>query len=175
MNRLPIPVLAYLMCFVLTGCLTYDPSVEAPRRLSEAPDFEAFPVVRVYDKPPVPVNLVSHPRAMRFKDRLIEAAKAGPNFAGHYTVVRWSCGDECQQIALIDARTGGVIFAPFVTNLGVRFQTDSRLLIANPPEEIVRVRRLRRPKEGTYRAIYYVWYQERFIEVFSTGSQERYR
>ena len=175
MNRFLICGLAYLMCVVLTGCLTYDPSVESPRRLTEAPAFEDFPIARAYDKPPVPINLVSHPRAMRFKDRLIEAAKVGPNFAGHYTVVRWPCGDECQQIAVIDARTGGVIFAPFVTNLGVRFRPDSRLLIANPPEEIERVRRLRRPKEGDYRAIYYVWYQERFIEVFSTGPQERYR
>lgn len=30
----------------------------------------------------------------------------GPNFAGHYIVVRWPCGSPCGMMAIVDAETG---------------------------------------------------------------------
>ncbi|MYK50478.1 MAG: hypothetical protein F4032_01790, partial [Gemmatimonadetes bacterium] len=46
---------------------------EAPGPVTEMPEFEQFaiPEYQIYKDKPRPVNLVSHPRALRFKDRLI--------------------------------------------------------------------------------------------------------
>lgn len=158
------------VCF-LGGCMMLpDPIPEAPQRVYSVPKFEDFPAYKIYKKKPLPVNLVSHPKALRFEDRLVEGAKAGPNFAGRQTIIRWSCGEECQQFAVVDAMTGSVVFAPFVTHLGVRFQLDSRLFIVNPPEAVERVSREGKPK-SYYRTVYYVWHFGRFVEVFSVNYQ----
>lgn len=37
--------------------------------------------------------------------------KAEPNFAGHYTVVRWNCGSPCNMMAIVDARSG-IVYPP---------------------------------------------------------------
>ena len=72
-------------------------------------------------------------------------AKDGPNFAGHYTIVRWGCGSDCRQFAIVDARTGTVYFPreltqidsgpyigddPLASEESLQFRRDSRLLIA---------------------------------------------
>ena len=48
--------------------------------------------------------------ARRFRSALRDAAKAGPNFAGHYTIAGWGCGASCTDWGVIDARTGKVTF-----------------------------------------------------------------
>lgn len=149
------------------GCLP-DPIPEAPQPVYDVPKFEDFPAHKIYEGKPLPVNLVSHPKALRFEDRLVEGAKTGPNFAGRQTVIRWNCGDECQQFAVVDAMTGSVVFAPFVTHLGVRFQLDSRLFVVNPPDAVERAARSGKPK-SYYRTVYYVWHFGRFVEVFSVS------
>jgi hypothetical protein len=47
-----------------------------------------------------------------FRAEIRKGAAKGPNFAGHYTVVRWGCGSDCLQIAIVDARTGKVHHPP---------------------------------------------------------------
>lgn len=37
---------------------------------------------------------------------------SGPNFAGHYLVIRWGCGSNCLMMAIVDARTGKVYNPP---------------------------------------------------------------
>ena len=148
------------------GCLPDDRAGEAPAPVAEAPRFEDFPVKTIYKGKPLPVNLLSHPKALRYKERLVEGAKAGPNFAGRYTVVRWGCGPECQQAVVVDARTGGVVMAPFLTRLGFRFRLDSRLFVANPPEAVQRALRHGEVKTR-YKSVYYVWHNGRFVAVYS--------
>ena len=41
-----------------------------------------------------------------------EEATEGPNFAGHYTVIRIGCGAATVCLAIADARTGNVYFPP---------------------------------------------------------------
>ena len=41
-----------------------------------------------------------------------EEAGKGPNFAGHYTVIRIGCGAATVCLAIADARTGKVFFPP---------------------------------------------------------------
>lgn len=86
-----------------------------------------------------------------FRTRLREGASAKPNFAGHYAVVSWGCGPECQQYLVVDLRDSkvyGLAEPPTEPPLGhtflvprgvletsrrVRFRIDSNLLIAGPP------------------------------------------
>ena len=130
------------------------------------PRFEAYPVSRIYEGKPLPVNVLSHPQARKLQARLVEGAKKGPNFAGHYTVVMWGCGTECQQIAVVEARTGIVAFADFMTRLGAQFQIDSNLFIANPPDTVEQALRAR-GASGRYRTVYYLWKAPRFVELYS--------
>ena len=48
-----------------------------------------------------------------FRTQIREAARKGPNFAGHYTIAEWGCGTSCVSLAVIDAETGVVHEGPF--------------------------------------------------------------
>ncbi|MFT5367102.1 MAG: hypothetical protein ACI8V2_002060 [Candidatus Latescibacterota bacterium] len=159
-------ILGVCLFWCLMGCALPNPMPEAPQPVYGVPHFEDYPAYQIYRDKPRPVNLVSHPRAVRFEDRLVQGAKIGPNFAGSQTVIRWACGDACQQFGVVDAMTGSVVFAPFVTHLGVRFQLDSRLFVVNPPEAVDRAAREGKPR-SYYRTVYYVWHFGRFVEVFA--------
>lgn len=67
---------------------------------------------------------------------------AGPNFAGHYYVIRWGCGSNCMMMAIVDATTGR-IYNPPLSGVGtelyvsmdqlsdkeIDFQPNSSLMI----------------------------------------------
>jgi hypothetical protein len=78
----------------------------------------------------------------QFQNRIRAAAKAGPNFAGHYAIVGWSCGMICYQLAVVDVNSGkrlrglpfeGIADEPCPRNYTddglVSFRLNSRLLI----------------------------------------------
>jgi hypothetical protein len=105
-----------------------------------APPFDSYPVQAVSYAAPAPVS-IGTPQSKRFRTVLRAGAAAGPNFAGHFTVVTWGCGVACQSIAIVDSTNGRVYFpealklnayqevwqtplpAPF------QFRLDSRLLV----------------------------------------------
>ena len=58
---------------------------------------------------PAPAAIASH-EARQFRSMLREAAKAGPNFAGHFTIAGWGCGTSCLDWGVVDALTGQVTF-----------------------------------------------------------------
>ncbi|HMK38150.1 MAG TPA: hypothetical protein VK569_02340 [Bacteroidota bacterium] len=105
---------------------------------SALPKFGEFSVAEEFKGKPAPVDLSSDPQAGRYRTRLREGAKSGPNFAGHYTIVIWGCGSSCQQFAIVDASTGGVYFSkevPYVSfgdrteePFGLQFKRNSNLL-----------------------------------------------
>ena len=79
----------------------------------------------------------------RYRTSVRLNAQRGPNFAGRYTIARWSCGTSCSSMVVVDAVTG-VLYrdAPFgtlVTNgnpqsklheySGLSFRKDSSLLV----------------------------------------------
>ena len=97
-------------------------------------DFRRHPASEIYAGTPAPVALRADPQAKQFRTRLTEGAKHGPNFAGVYTVVEWGCGTNCQQVAVINARTGRVSDW-LTTELGSNYQIDSMLFIENPDTE----------------------------------------
>jgi len=83
--------------------------------------------------------------AKRYRTVLREGAAGGPNFAGHYAVVSWGCGASCNDMAIVDTRSGKVTFDKRIRDnysghVGVfNFESsriNSRLLvIAGMPQE----------------------------------------
>jgi len=155
--------------FVLTTILIGS---AIPQTRGEAPKpsrFENYPVARIFQGTPAPVDLRSHSRARSFRTRLREGAKHGPNFAGHLTIVTWGCGTSCHMFALVDVKTGAVTFGPLYT-VELGFRLDSRLLIVNTPESILDYYGGRYPEEG--RSIetitsYFTWDGRELKEVTS--------
>ncbi len=56
------------------------------------------------------------------------------NFAGCYKVIIWGCGTACQMLAVFDRRTG-ICIGTLNASMGFEFKLESRLIIANPPED----------------------------------------
>jgi len=42
-----------------------------------------------------------------------EDSRPGPNFAGHYLIIKWPCGSPCMMAAIVDATTGRIFPPPF--------------------------------------------------------------
>ncbi len=82
---------------------------------------------------PAPVNLSSYKGAKTYRTKLKEGAQAGPNFAGHYTIVSYGCGTQCQDNWLIDAKTGKILNR-FSSIVGTKQDVGSALLVINPPD-----------------------------------------
>jgi hypothetical protein len=96
------------------------------------PVFADHPVTERFTGTPAMPDLASAPDAKQFATRINEGAKKGPNFAGHYTIIEWGCGSECQRSAIVDAKTGAVYFPDFTSSWGMLYRPDSSLLIVNP-------------------------------------------
>jgi hypothetical protein len=130
----------------MLGALVLAVATVAPTGDGAAePAFKDYPVIgpRAVARPRV--DLSSHPRAKRFKTMLTQAARGGPNFAGHFRIVEWGCGSGCAEVAVIDLISGKVTFPPelgvvvypmpvedeFSKRYGLLFRVDSRLLVVN--------------------------------------------
>ncbi|MDQ3951321.1 MAG: hypothetical protein M3282_13390 [Gemmatimonadota bacterium] len=109
---------------------------------------------------PAAVDLASAAYGRMYRTKLREGAAAGPNFAGHYTVVLWGCGTGCQVVAVVDARTGRLSKETLLTANGVQFRRDSRLLHADPrtPELLPDCASCGTPA-------FYEWRDRRFVPV----------
>jgi hypothetical protein len=131
-------MLANLLLLILAG-LSATPSqiTEGTSKMPAIllPRFAEFKVEKVFNGKPAPPVLL-RPEERRFRTVLREGANAGPNFAGHYTIVEWGCGTECWQAAVVDAETGRVYPSPLKGSIGyfrsswLHFQLRSRLLVA---------------------------------------------
>ena len=89
-------------------------SISAPalaRTPPAIPDPKQYPVETIFKgTPAVPILDTKHARY--YQTRILEGAKAGPNFAGHYTVVSWGCGMASFDFVVIDTITGKVYSSP---------------------------------------------------------------
>lgn len=147
-----------LLIFLCAGPLAPESGAQDS---ASAPRFESFRA-RVYRGRVAPVNLRSARGAATFRTRLREGAKAGVNFAGHFSLVGWGCGTGCMSVAIVDARSGAVHFPKELSAFGVwlwadldeplTFRPDSRLLVMSgfPNSETEGGE----PKAGLY---YYEW------------------
>jgi hypothetical protein len=129
---------------------------------SDAPKFADFPTPLEKILKPASVNVDGKSEARRYRTALRNAAKSGPDFAGHYKIVQLGCGSSCSYWALINEISGNVSFFPEMEDIsGVRtddnrlqFHVDSNLLIlvGGPHED-----------EGAHSGIfYYRWITDSF-------------
>jgi hypothetical protein len=101
------------------------------------PRFKDFRVDRRFSGAPAAPKL-SQPRARLYRSTIREQVSAGPNFAGHYTLARWSCGPNCVSFAIVETRTGRLYLHPTLKYAHVvadqdedvlQFRLDSQLLV----------------------------------------------
>jgi tetratricopeptide (TPR) repeat protein len=150
-------------------------SVENP-----LPRFEDYPALEKLTGEPVN-PIISSPRARLYRTSIRNDVKAGPNFAGRYTVASWGCSSTCVGFAVVDARSGNVVFHPKVLQIAqvpyqtenvIQFRPDSRLLII--AGEILPLE----PDEATapdgVGKFYYEWTGNRFT-LIRTASIQRER
>jgi hypothetical protein len=95
--------------------------------LGALPRFEDYPVSPTFSgKPANPSFKTAEQR--RYRTRISEGVaggkgvwsgswkdaknRQGPNFAGHYIVIRWGCGSDCLMMAIVDAETGKIYESP---------------------------------------------------------------
>jgi hypothetical protein len=110
-------------------------SPTSPRIAERPPRFEDYAVLdTTFDGRPAAVNIGTADYGQRFQAILRRGAAAGPNFAGHFTVVTWGCGTACQASVVVDAVTGNLSQQVLTTARGVQFRRDSGLLIADPED-----------------------------------------
>ena len=166
-------VRAALAALALYACAAPSAGAHAQTRKaraeSAAPRFEDYPAGEVYKGPPAPVRLDSR-RARMFRTRLREDSRAGPNFAGRYTVVVWGCGTACAQMGVVDSKTGRVYFPPVeymdIIDTGNEaersrwFRLDSKLL---------RITQNFYDSMGRYTAYYYLFDGGRFRLLRKAG------
>jgi len=100
-------------------------------RAEESYPFEKYPASNIFrGKPKAP--MLDSPRARQYKTAIREAAKDGPDFAGHYTIAAWGCGSQCSNFSVIDALTGKVYIPPDDVSFslgGPIYRLDSTLLV----------------------------------------------
>jgi hypothetical protein len=121
--------------FKLLAFLIVSLAVSGAHAESQFPDFYQYPIGKdeSFDGSPATVDLTSYPDAKRFRTKLNEGSRIGPNFAGHYTVVTIGCGTSCQENWIIDARTGKILNR-IQSMFNTKYQLDSTLFIVNPPD-----------------------------------------
>jgi hypothetical protein len=118
--------------FIIITTLFLVPTVYADAVLPNFSQYKIQDSEKMTEKP-APVDLSSYEGARTYRTKLREGAKAGPNFAGHYTIVTYGCGTQCQDNWVIDAKTGKIIDR-FESSIGSKYQPESNLLIINAPD-----------------------------------------
>ena len=96
--------------FVLALCASILAGATASA--SGPPRFEDYPVTDIF-RGEAAAPVLATKDARMFRTELRRQASMGPNFAGHFTLARWGCGAGCTTVAVIDAISGHVWFAPF--------------------------------------------------------------
>ncbi|RLL50793.1 hypothetical protein D8Y20_10940 [Mariprofundus sp. EBB-1] len=116
-----------MLLLITTAC-------SAPaQQVGALPQFSQYPAIEIYSAPAVAVTLNGEPNI--FRTRLKNAAKQSVNFAGEYVLTTWGCGASCIYGAVVNLKTGEVVFLPASFHVGLleseplRFHSNSRLLV----------------------------------------------
>jgi hypothetical protein len=149
---------------------------------ADAPRFKQFPATGLVSKA-APADINGSPQARMYRTVLRRGTSEAPNFAGYYTIVAWGCGSSCMTFAIVNRKTGHVLFPEQISSIsgvhlnaddfladanaiswGLRFRSDSRLLVLvgdiNEDDN----------REG---AFYYLIENDHLKPVFSTYIKKR--
>lgn len=158
-------------------------SRDTPKQRSHLPRFDEYPVVTTFNGTPI-APLFTRPEERRYRttirrgvsngDRVEDGQTGnemkgpGPNFAGRYVVVKWGCGTDCGEMAIVDATTGHIYQPPFAQKRDGYFWYPTRFSM--PPQYRLDSRLFIMPNIcadnvadcGTY---YFVWEDNRWRQV----------
>jgi hypothetical protein len=98
-------------------------------------EFREFPI-SVYKGKLAAPNFKTDMRAYLFRTQIRDQCKKkGVNFAGHYTIVEWGCGSDCQTIAIADRLNGKIYYSHIfkINSLfyGLQYRPNSQMMIIN--------------------------------------------
>ena len=127
-----LPVLA-----IIGSALSVIPG---PGATDDTPRFEDYPATEVFAGTPAE-PILSTPETRRYGTRIRNGVltgsdvwigswknpikRRGPNFAGHYFVIRWGCGSQCVMMATVDAKTGSVYDPPLADQGSLHVPLDN--------------------------------------------------
>lgn len=122
-------VLFFVLLFIINVCIG-----QSLKKTKEGlPLFKAYKVDNLYSGKVAKIDLNSNPKMKLFRTAIRNGySKNRLNFAGHYCLVHWGCGSECQQSIIIDLITGKV-YDGIDASLGYKFKANSKMLVVNPP------------------------------------------
>jgi hypothetical protein len=143
---------------VLISGLTIVAQSKAPSKAADrTPSFQDYAVNEVFTGVPAePILATTEQR--RYRTRIRNGVSkgsgvwngswkdpmksSGPNFAGHYFVIRWGCGSNCLMMAVVDAKNGKVhgpplsgagteLYIPMdpMSDVEIDFRRDSSLMV----------------------------------------------
>jgi hypothetical protein len=172
-----------LSSLILIPAILSTPAVRSQQ--AGVPRFEDYTVTEMFKGTPA-APIFSTPESRQFRTRIRNGIstgagvwngswknpidRAGPNFAGHYFVIRWGCGSECVTMAIVDAKTGNVYKPPLsakgslqvpldnLSDMDVDVRPDSSLLVLRNGCSDFRDRKTC----GNY---YFNWKDNRFVLV----------
>lgn len=116
----------------IAGCLfLFLTAAHGAETVDDSSMFRDYPVSNIYAGSVASIDFENRSEFERFRTRLNQGIRKGPNFSGKYRVVEWGCGTSCSQVVIVDVETGKI--CDWATACGAsRFQLDSRLLILDP-------------------------------------------
>ena len=167
----------FVLCAVLLLTSAAVVRCQGQGGLTSIPRFEDYPVTSVFHgKPAEP----AFRKGEGFRTQIRNGALKGPNFAGHYTIIKWGCGSGCISFAIVDAISGRLYYPiPFAglaipyqgtaggrEYKGLEYRLNSSLLVADGcPEDPQTDDSSKAEKNCGTR--YYKWEQNRFVQISS--------
>ena len=110
------------------------PKPVVPAAKPAAPNFAQYPAEAYRGPENLPDFRGRDRRHAMYRTRILQGAKAGPNFAGHLVMVLIGCGAGCAFVPVVDLRTGRVLDFPLGgednLSLDLSYNVGSRLVSA---------------------------------------------
>lgn len=131
-------MIAFVACVFLAPVAAQ--SKPAASDAKHPPRFEDYPVSKIFTGTPV-APVLDTPDQQMYRSRIRNGVSTlsdvwigsyknpikakGPNFAGHYFVIRWGCGSQCVMMATVDAETGKVYEPPLADKTSLWVPLDN--------------------------------------------------
>ena len=178
----------YKRLLILSALLCLAPPLQGRRQgqsnQKAVPKFGDFSVTEAFHGQPARPVLVTDGDRM-FRTRIRSEARKGPNFAGHYTIVKWGCGSSCASFLVVDAISGRVYHNVFGIlgflykgtasgrdYRGLEYRLSSSLLVIDGCPEHVKAESESKEEGDTCGTHYYKWERNQFVHLRSVSVPE---
>lgn len=94
-------------------------------------DFASYPATEPFLDSSTRADFSTQPEAGQHRTAIGRDVARGVNFAGHYVLAEWGCGDGCYGMAVVDAQSGAVQGYGAKSTQLFSYQKDSRLIGSN--------------------------------------------